>query len=300
MCLPTSDVDRFYRVWKPLLFYANEKYQLIAAWKSATLETKLRVEDVIRVRDRIWKEDSLLDEFTTQNPAHLPDVDLALLQSWKHRRQGEFIILKELKKYAIFLAQDHSGDILAVKGLYSPFSEIFPFFPIMLKTVLLPFEGEIISDGLFQPYNVSFGGGMTGEWNAAYADARERDAIITSLPKGTKPISPQELMKRAVATNKKVLGDFEKQLLRTGSSLKIVERDMAIVQQLAQVKLDSQVEQGSLRDLTEDDFSAFLNNLPAESHHNARIGLKRFVHFMRDTGRLDWDEAEEILLMVRH
>jgi hypothetical protein len=299
MCLPTSDVDRFYRVWKPLLFYANKKYELIPAWKTANLDTQLRVEDVLQVRDRIWKEGALLDEFATQNAASLPDADIALVQSWKHRRMGEFILLKELKKHAIFLAQDPTGDVLAVKGLYSPFSDIFPYFPMMGKTVLLPYEGEIISDGLFQPYSVTFGGGMVREWNSVYVDAKERGEIITSLPKENKPISPQELKKRAEATNKKVLADFEKQLLRTGSSLKIIERDLAIVQQLTQAKLDNQAGPLSLRDLTEEDFSAFLNGLPAESLHNAKVGLKRFVQFMRDTGRLDWDEADEILMMVR-
>jgi hypothetical protein len=74
MCLPTLDVDRYYRVWKPLLFFANEQYQLIPTWKAATLETKLRTDDVLQVRERIWQEDGILDRFTSQNPAHLPDT----------------------------------------------------------------------------------------------------------------------------------------------------------------------------------------------------------------------------------
>jgi hypothetical protein len=221
------------------------------------------------------------------------------VQSWKHRRQGDFLILKELKKHAIFLPQDHSGDVLAVKGLYSRFSEIFPYFPIMVKAVLLPYEGEIIGDGLYSPYNVTFGSGMVGEWNAVYADAKERGEILTSLTQTAQPNSSQERAKKAEATNRKVLADFEKQLLHTGSSLKIVERDLATVRQLAQVSLDDRVEPHSLRDLSKKEYSAYLDGLPADAWHAAGIGLKRFVQFMRDTGRMDWDEAEDMLMVVK-
>ena len=203
MCLPTPEVDRFYRVWKSLLFYANGQYQLIPAWKTANLETKLRSEDVLQVRERLWQDDGLREQFVAQNPARLSDADLALVENWKHRLQGDFVLFRVLKKHAIFLAQDHTGDVLAVKGLYSPFSEIFPFIPIMVKAVLLPYEGEIICDGLFQPYNVSFGSGIIGDWNAVYADAKERGRLL--LPcRAFKSISPQEQKKKAEATTKGV------------------------------------------------------------------------------------------------
>jgi hypothetical protein len=299
MCLPTREVDRFYSVWKSLLFFANEQYRLIPAWKNANQETKLRIEDVLPVRDRIWQDDGLFDKFSAQNPDHLPAADLALVESWKHRRQGDFLLLKELKKHAIFLAQDKTGDVLAVKGLYSPFSEIFEFIPIMVKAVLLPYEGEIICDGLFQPYNISFGGGITGEWNAVYADAKERGEMITCLPRSLKPVSAQEQTKKAETTNKKVLADFEKHLLHTGSSLKIVERDLVTVQQLALRSLQNPGKPLSLRNLTDKEISAYLIGAPADTRHNAAIGLKRFIQFMRDTGRMDWDEAEELLVVLK-
>ena len=299
MCLPTPEVDRFYRVWKSLLFYANEQYQLIPAWKTANLETELRSEDVLQVRERLWQDDGLRERFAAQNPARLSDADLALVENWKHRLQGDFVLFKVLKKHAIFLAQDQSGDVLAVKGLYSPFSEIFPFIPILVKAVLLPYEGEIICDGLFQPYNVSFGSGIIGDWNAVYADAKERGEIITSLPRAFKSISPQEQKKKAEATNKKVLADYEKHLLRSGSSLKIIERDLATVRRLALEHLENATAPRSLRDLTDKELSEFLDGLPADTRHNAAIGLKRFVQFMRDTGRIDWNEAEDMLVVIK-
>jgi hypothetical protein len=201
--------------------------------------------------------------------------------------------------FHLFLAEDNTGDVLAVKGLYSRFSEILPYFPIMVKAVLLPYEGEIIGDGLYTPYNVNFGSSMVGEWNAIYADAKERGEILTSLTGSAHPISSEEKAKKAEVTNRKVIADFEKQLLRTSSSLEIVDRDLATVRQLAQVSLEDRVEPHSLRDLSEKEYSAYLDGLPADARHAPGIGLKRFVQFMRDTRRMDWDEAEDMLMVVK-
>lgn len=51
--------------------------------------------------------------------------------------------------------------------------------------------------------------------------------------------------------------------------------------------------------LTEKEYSAYLEGLPANARHTAGIGLKRFVQFMRDTGRMDWDEDEDLLMVVK-
>jgi hypothetical protein len=165
--------------------------------------------------------------------------------------------------------------------------------------VLLPYEGEIISDGLFQSYSISFGSGITRDLNAAYADAKERGSIIFSLLPSSKPASLEEQIGKAEATNKKVLADFEKHLLRTSSSLKIVERDLAIVRQFARENLEQAKEPRSLRNLTGAEFPAFLNELPANARRTAATGLKRLIQFLRDTERMDWNVAEDILLAIK-
>jgi hypothetical protein len=48
---------------------------------------------------------------------------------------------------------------------------------------------------------MTFGSGMVGKYNALYADAKEREEIITSLIGSTQPLSPQEREKKAEATN---------------------------------------------------------------------------------------------------
>jgi hypothetical protein len=298
MCLPQLEVDQFYKIWKPLLFFANERYHLISEWKNKTMDTKLRTEDVVKVRDRIWQDKDLLNQFVNQNPANYSKQDLDQVINWKYRRSGDFFIFKSFKKHAIFIAQDNSRDVFAVKGLYSPISEIFPYLPILVKAVLLPHGNEIISDGLYQIYNVSFGSGIIEDYKTIYDDARERGKIISSLLPPSEPVTPQELIKKAEATNKKVLADFEKYLLRTGSSLKIIERDLTTIRLLATESLGHTAKPLSLRDLTDKELTTFLDNLPANARHSSVIGLKRFVHFALDTGRIEWDSAENMLLVL--
>ena len=91
-----------------------------------------------------------------------------------------------------------------------------------------------------------------------------------------------------------MLQAFQKHLYRSGQSVKIVERDLATVEALA-----SQALPFSLREITEDPLSAYLTSLPIAARGAAVTGLKRFVKFLRDTGRLNWDEAENMLFLLK-
>jgi hypothetical protein len=51
----------------------------------------------------------------------------------------------------------------------------------LVTTVLLPFRGKIIYDGLVSGYNITFGGGIKRTLNEEYKQAKEAFGIITSL-----------------------------------------------------------------------------------------------------------------------
>jgi hypothetical protein len=69
-----------------------------------------------------------------------------------------------------------------VLGLADPLDKIIgPFLPRMMTTVLLPFKGKIIYDGLLLVHNISFGGGIKRSLNEEYREAKEAFGIITSL-----------------------------------------------------------------------------------------------------------------------
>ena len=177
--------------------------------------------------------------------------------------------------------------------------EIVSFVPVFVEAVLLPYGNEIIYDGLLQSYNVMFGSGIRGNLNAIYADARERDAVITSLTPPAQPISMEDQVAKAEGINAKVLQAFQKYLYQSGQSPKIVERDLATVKALAAVNLQSKAGIFSLLEIDPEAMEHCLSSLPETAHKPAITGYKRFVKFMRDTGRLDWDEAEDLLLILK-
>ncbi len=292
MCLPTPQVEQFYEIWRPLLNYVNEQLKVVPVLSDQGIRNEIGAAQATEVRNALLNNPALLDEFIAKNPAQLPPENLDILYSWKHARQGNFYIYKILKKYAIFIAEDKGNQVLAVKGLYTPFEDMFgPNLPMLVKAVLLPFNNEIIADGLYSAYSLIFGSGIRRELKAIYDDAKERGAIITSLTESPERPSPEMLGVKAAATNTKVLEALQKNQYKTGLSPKTVERDTLSVAAFAQY-LFQQTEPTSLRDFGEVDLQNYLLSLPEKARKPASLGLKRFISFLRDTGRLDWNDAE--------
>jgi len=295
MCLPTTQVDQFYKMWNPLLGFANDQLKIMPKISVTGPMGRIEVNQAVKIRDALWKHETILNQFIANNPAQLSPEDLNILKSWQHRRQGTFIIYKALKKHAIFISQDKDGDVFTVKGLYSSFEEMFgPYLPTMLETVLLPFNDEIITDGLFRSYNLVFGGGIKQHLKAVYDDAKERGEIITTLLP-TLPASRENRIAKAQKINAKVLEDFEKYLFSSRLSPKIVQRDVSVVVDFAQAILIQQAETTSLRDFGEKDLQDFVQVVPEAARKQTNLSLKRFISFLRDSGRLDWAEAENLL-----
>ena len=295
MCLPTHEVDRFYKMWFSLLRFANEKLKVVPNLSHKGPEDSIDSKRAIKVRDALWKNEAILDQFIEENPARLPPEDLNILKNWKYRRQGNFIIYKVLKKHAIFISQDKHADVFAVKGLYNSFEEMFGTdFPRLVEAVLLPFNNEITTDGLLPSYNLIFGRGILDELKAIYDDVKERGEIITTLLP-TLPASRKNQIAKVQKTNAKVLEDFEKYLFSSGLSPKIVQRDVSIVVDFAQAILMQQPAPASLRDFGEKDLLDYIQIVPEPVRKQTNLSLKRLISFLRDSGRLDWGEAENLL-----
>jgi hypothetical protein len=121
------------------------------------------------------------EAFIAENPAGLPAADLALTASWRDRVAGQFFILRHLKKYSVFLAQERPPKAYGVLGLASSIQEIIPSqaLPVLVEAVLLPFEGKIIYDSLLAPYSVTFGSGIRRNLNDDYRHVQERGGVVT-------------------------------------------------------------------------------------------------------------------------
>src|SRR5262249_16137682 len=161
--LSPEQTARFYRIWLALLRYVNEEHQLVPAFPAVEEDAPLPLSDEMQLRNALWTDDALRESFITVNPAGLEASDLAMVASWQHRRAGSFYIVRALKKYTVFLSEVPPQRAYGVLGLSTPIEEMVRFpLPVYVQAVLLPFENQIIYDGLLQSYAVVFGPGIRG------------------------------------------------------------------------------------------------------------------------------------------
>ena len=183
MQLSQEKVELFYALWHSLLAYANDNFKVLKDVRTKEDCEKTSFEVLAKIRDVIYKNPKIIESFVKENPCGFSKSQLEIIESWKDFKQGRFYIFRYLKNYTIFLESDNNDPrAYGVVALVSTFEEMIgPRLPILVEAVLLPFEDQIIYDGIFTPYPVFFGGGIKRSLNKAYRQAKARYDIITSL-----------------------------------------------------------------------------------------------------------------------
>jgi hypothetical protein len=184
MRLSREDGLLFYRLYPALMFYTNQKLNVVDKMAS-DFEEYLAVPGELRlkVRDALHSHRELIDEFIRENPARLDPDELAVASSWKNAVVGTFYIFRYFRNYTIFLDDRKPPKAYGVVAIADPLEELLgPNLPILTPAVLLPFKGKIIYDGLLSFYRVTFGPGIRGSTNESYREAKATFGIITSLP----------------------------------------------------------------------------------------------------------------------
>lgn len=291
MNLPPDQVHHFYRIWFALLHYVNSKRKLVPPFPADPMRAKIKPEDAIKVRNELWADDALREAFIAENPQSLSEADLAVVESWKYRVAGDFLVLLYLKKHTIFLSWSEPAHAYGVLGLASPIDEVIgPYPPTHMNTVLLPWDGRIIYDGLANSHRIHFGPGLRRGFEQDYRNAREREGLITSLGPSRTPVSPAATRKEVATRNAKVLNAFRRDLERSGLTHKTVERYAGTATGFTQHLLELVPPRGLL-ELNPADLQAFLRqNAPAVNP----LGLKRLVRFLVDSGRIDYETGSAL------
>jgi hypothetical protein len=193
MLLPPQDVELFFRLHRTLMFFVNQRLKVLPGDLASPEEFAALAPEVrVKVRDALLDHTDLIPSFVDENPAHLPDDELALVRSWRHLVAGKFYIFRELQKYTVFLSTDKQPIAYGVLALSQPFEELVgPYLPVLTETVLFPFRDVIVYDGLLSTYRISFGAGIRRSLNESYKAAKERHGIVTSLPISTSPMVPK-------------------------------------------------------------------------------------------------------------
>ncbi len=238
--LSPEETDRFYRIWIALLNYINERRRAYPPFSRRSAgKDRSPVEDVDTLRDALWADDVPREQFIAENPAQLPPEDLEIVRRWTDRMSGKFFIFRYLKKFTIFLSTTDPVRAYGVLGLVSEIEEIIgPYLPVYVEAVLLPFDDRIIYDSVLLPYNVSFGSGIQRELAQSYRDIQEREGVITALPWQPDPEKAREWV---MASNKRVLAAFRRDLMQAGLMPATAEVHFATIEDFAQSVLAQQL-----------------------------------------------------------
>ena len=190
MLLTPQDVELFFKLNRALMSFVNQRLEVIPEDNGSTEKlAALSPDTPLKLRDAFLKHTDLIQSFVEENPVHLADDELAIVRSWQYLVPGKFYIFRELTKYTVFLSTDKQPIAYGVLALSQPFEELVPSpLPILTETVLLPFKGRIVYDGMLNTYRISFGPGIRRSLNETFKEAKERYGIVTSLPMSDNPL----------------------------------------------------------------------------------------------------------------
>jgi hypothetical protein len=193
MLLEPQDVELFFKLHRSLMFFVNQRLKVVPEDLAspdafAALSPQVR----LKVRDALNAHVDLIETFVDENPAHLTSDELDIVGSWRHLVHGKFYVFRELKKFTVFLSTTSPAIAYGVLALSQPFEDLIgPYLPVLTQTVLLPFKGMIVYDGLMSSYNISFGPGIRRNLNQDFKEAKARHGIVTSLPMSDEPLPPK-------------------------------------------------------------------------------------------------------------
>ena len=182
MRLSEEDVKLFYKLNPALLLYVNSEQGILSNITTTDGLMAQPVDERVRVRDKLYENIELIDSFANKNPFGLASDELKIIRSWKHFIRDRFYLFNHLKKYSVFLSSDSPSKAYGVLSISDSLKDLFPYLPVMVETVLLPFKGQIIYDGYIRAYRISFGAGIRSSFKDAYEEAKAKYGIITTLP----------------------------------------------------------------------------------------------------------------------
>jgi hypothetical protein len=182
--LSFSERKFFYETWYKLLDFVNRKYGLLniridPVYPSHHDETQLH-----KIRERLWLQPKLITEFTGGGGI-LSKEEISLLASWEKRHvKGLFMLIRYEPDGAVLMRTDKGEEsrLYIVKGMTTSIAEAMSRrLPVMLETVLLPFNDKIIYDSFMASYSVGFGKGIKNSFEEEYNETKEKYGLISTL-----------------------------------------------------------------------------------------------------------------------
>jgi hypothetical protein len=179
--------ERFIELYGHLLAHVNTEHDIVNGIETYDDLHEREDAELRPIRNCLYKEDTeqLIADFVAENPADIPDDELETVEQWTDYAFGEFVVVRHLEEYAVFLDWEEPPQAFGVKAASTPFSAHWEekALPLLLsRTALLPFEGKIIIDGWLAIQPIVFGGSISTDIDDAYEEAKHRFGIIETLP----------------------------------------------------------------------------------------------------------------------
>ncbi len=181
--LSSEQVHCFYRLFFGLLQHTNEQYKLVKSMLGKNFHDGINHNDAGKIANYLWSHPKIFDDYL--DTAKLNKREIQIINDWKkHYLKNKFYLVKYLKNGGVFLSEDKDEKPYLVKGLVSSFEEMWPrqVLPSLVETVLLPFEGSIITCGLYYGSNIVLGNNISREIRDACSQAELTYGLIDSLP----------------------------------------------------------------------------------------------------------------------
>jgi hypothetical protein len=214
MLLGPQDADLFFKLHRALMWFVNERLQIVPDIGSPDEFSALPPETRLQVRNALLDETDLLELFVDANPFDLTDDELDIVSSWRHQVAGKFFVFRYLKQHTVFLATEEPPVAYGVVALTESFEDMLgPQLPRWVETVLLPFQDRIVYDGLLDGYNISFGPGVRRDLNESYKSAKERLGIVISLPPKPRPAAGRKPTKKTERKPARAASDEVREVL---------------------------------------------------------------------------------------
>jgi len=182
--LNNNECELFYNTWYKLLLLVNKKLSIVES-KNMSVESFINDDaQLFKISQKLWENPNIISEIVSEGNM-LSSKEIQLFQSWeKYHIKGQFTLVKYEPEYTVLMHAIDEGvtKLYAVKGLKTSIAQIMQNkFPVMLETVLLPFEDKIIYDSFISSYPVSLGEGIMEIIEKDYNKAMEASGVVTRL-----------------------------------------------------------------------------------------------------------------------
>jgi hypothetical protein len=119
MILPPTGARRFFRLYWGLNAYVNQQLAVIPKQFTTDSFKDIPIAELTVVRDALVANPELLQRYLAEDPHQLSSADRDIVSSWHLLRAGQFVVVRHLKKYSVFLDDKPPDHLYGVVGLHS-------------------------------------------------------------------------------------------------------------------------------------------------------------------------------------